>query len=169
MSRSGPLLVALLALLACRADPVSPGTPAVPTASGPPVPPPPPAPMSVRSAVAREPEGPAPLSDRDENVIDPASTFRVEIEGRLLDVRLVLLDERDALVPSASAREVGPVTRLDLVPSAPLVPGSCYVLRLEGVAATRPVDGAGRTLSPASFPLVAAGDPPPPPPRRRRR
>jgi hypothetical protein len=124
--------------------------------------------MPVRAAVALEPAGPATLSDREENVVDPASTFRVELAGRLGDVRLVLVDERDALVPAVSSREVAPTTRLDLAPAAPLVPGSRYLLRLDGIGSTRPVDGAGRELAPASFALVAAGDPPPPPRRRRR-
>jgi hypothetical protein len=122
----------------------------------------------VRSAVSLEAAGPVPLSAEGENVVDPAATFRVELAAPIADARLVLLDERDALVPCTSSREVGAATRLGLAPSAPLVPASRYVLRLEGLASAQPRDASGRTLVPVSFAIVVAGDPPPPPRRRRR-
>jgi hypothetical protein len=174
MSRSGAVLVALSALAACRADPApSAGRDgaAAETAPSAPVAPPapePPAPVPVRSAVSLEPAGPSPLSSADENVVDPAATFRVELAAPLPDVRLVLLDERDALVPCTSSREVGAATALALAPSAPLVPASRYQLRLEGLASRDARDGSGRAFVPVSFALVVAGDPPPPPRRRRR-
>ncbi|HSN90064.1 MAG TPA: hypothetical protein VLS93_02450 [Anaeromyxobacteraceae bacterium] len=119
--------------------------------------------------MALEPAGPSPLAAGTENVVDPAATFRVELSAALPDVRLVLLDDRDALVPCSSSREVGGATALTLAPSAPLLPAARYELRLEGIALPAPRDGGGRALAPASFALVVAGDPPPPPPRRRRR
>jgi len=176
ISRSGPVLAAISVLAACRADPVpSAGTPrdgaaagAAPSAPVEPPAPEIPAPVPVRSAVSLEPAGPSPLSSVDENVIDPAATFRVELAAPVADVRLVLLDDRDALVPCTSSREVGAETALALAPSAPLVPASRYQLRIEGIASREPRDGSGRAFAPASFALVVAGDPPPPPRRRRR-
>ena len=177
ISRSGPALVAIAALAACRADPApSAGTPRDGAAAGAarsgPIEPPapePPAPVPVRSAISLEAAGPVPLSAEGETVVDPAATFRVDLAAPVADVRLVLLDDRDALVPCTSSREVGAATGLVLAPSAPLVPASRYELRLEGIASREPRDGSGRAFLPASFALVVAGDPPPPPPRRRRR
>jgi hypothetical protein len=106
-------------------------------------------------------------------VVDPASTFEVEIAARLHDARLVLLDAADAHVAAGDVREVGSATRLTLAPAAPLVPGSRYVLRVDGAARRETHDAEGRAFAPLAFPLLAAGTPPTPAPkkpvRRRRR
>ncbi|HEY6101125.1 MAG TPA: hypothetical protein VIW03_16940, partial [Anaeromyxobacter sp.] len=100
-------------------------------------------------------------------VVDPASSFEVELSERVGDVRLVLLDAADAHVASKGTREVGASTRLVLEPAAPLVPGSRYALRLEGETG-RELHGAdGRAYAPLSFTLLAAGTPPPPEPKKK--
>lgn len=124
------------------------------------------APAPVSRAVVLEPTGAAPLARDAETVVDAASTFEVELPVRAVDARLVLLDGADAHVPARATREVGAATRLALTPSAPLVPGSRYLLRVEGATARelRAADGA---WAPASFPLLVAGTPPPPEPKRK--
>jgi len=113
-----------------------------------------------------EPGGPAPLVRGGETVVDPASSFEIELSGRAVDARLVLLDGAEAHVPARSTREVGGTTRLTVTPTAPLVPGSRYVLRLEG-AATRELRDGDRVYAPVSFALIAAGTPPPPQPKKK--
>ncbi len=109
-----------------------------------------------------------------ETVVDPGSTFEVELAARSADARLVLLDAQDALAAATSAREIAAAaTRLTLAPAAPLVPGSRYVLRIDGANTREMHDAEGRAYAPAVFPLLAAGVPPPPEakkaPKRRRR
>jgi hypothetical protein len=116
--------------------------------------------------VAIEATGPAPLSRDAETVVDPAATFEVELPARLTDVRLVLLDGGAAHVAARGAHELGPTTRLALAPAAPLVPGSRYVLRVEGATSRELRDGE-RTFGPISFALLAAGTPPPPEPKTK--
>ncbi|HEY6004565.1 MAG TPA: hypothetical protein VIV57_16955, partial [Anaeromyxobacter sp.] len=125
-----------------------------------------PAPVSITRAVAAEPTGPSALSGVAETVIDPASSFHVEVSGRIADARLVLLDSADAHVPARSTCELGATTQLTLSPAAPLVPGSRYVLRVEG-ASRREVRDGDRSYAPLSFALLAAGTPPPPEPKRK--
>jgi hypothetical protein len=96
-----------------------------------------------------------------ETEIDPASSFLVELSGKLRDARLVLLDPANAHVPAKSTREVGKITRLTLAPSSPLVPGSRYVLRVEGASRREIRDGA-RSYAPFSFRMLASGTAPPP-------
>jgi hypothetical protein len=126
----------------------------------------PPPSMPLARVAALEPSGPAPLARDAETVVDPAASFELELSGRLTDARLVLLDSADAHVAARSTREVGGQTRLTLAPASPLVPGSRYVLRVEG-AGTREVRDGERAYAPLSFPLLAAGTPPPPEPKRK--
>lgn len=123
-------------------------------------------PPPLARAAAIEPAGPALLARDAETVVDPASTFELELSARLADARLVLLDSAEAHVAGRSTREVGASTRLTLAPASPLVPGSRYVLRVEG-AATREVRDGERAWAPLSFPILAAGTPPPPEPKRK--
>lgn len=128
----------------------------------------------VREAVAVDPTGPIPLARDEETVVDPAASFRVELRGEVPDGRLVLLDAADAIVPSSGTREVGATTRFTLAPAAKLVPGSRYVLRLDGARAREIQDVAGRTFAPLNLTVLVAGEPPKPEPkpapkRKRRR
>jgi hypothetical protein len=128
----------------------------------------------VREAVALDPTGPIPLARDEETVVDSAASFRVELRGEVPDGRLVLLDAADAIVPSSGTREVGATTRFTLAPAAPLVPGSRYVLRLDGARARELQDVAGRTFAPLNLTVLVAGEPPKPEPkpapkRKRRR
>lgn len=94
--------------------------------------------------------------------VDPASTFRVRLQGTFPEARLSLLDGTDAMLPSAGAREVGATTTVTLEPVAPLIPGSHYRLRIDG-ATSRELKGTdGRAWLPLDLPLLAAGEPPPP-------
>jgi hypothetical protein len=135
-----------------------PGAPAAPR--------PRPALLPHSRAAAIEPAGPAPLAQDAETVVDPASSFHVELPGRIADARLVLLDASDAHVEARSTHEVGGKTQLTLAPASPLVPGSRYVLRVEGATA-REVREGDRAYAPISFTLLAAGTPPPPEPKKK--
>lgn len=178
------LLAAVLAAVlaaSCTPSPSEPPPPAAAAApasatgasQAPPAPPAPPPPAPVRSALAREPAGATALAATGENVVDPAATFEVELDARLPDARLVLVDAADAHVPAKDVRELGATTRLTLSPEKPLVPASRYVLRVDGAARRELHDADGRAHAPVAFALLVAGDPPPPEPkkpaRRRRR
>lgn len=150
-----------------------------PTAAGTTTPAPPPAPPRVsaatllRSAVAVEPAARVPLAPGAEAVVDPASTFEIELSARVPDALLQLVDGRGDLVEASATRELAAGTRLTLSPAAPLVPASRYALRIDGVVDRELHDEAGRAYAPVTLPLLAAGAPPPPEPkkpdRKRRR
>jgi hypothetical protein len=108
------------------------------------------------------------LSPGAETVVDPAATFEVELSAPSSDARLVLVDARDDIIPTTATREVGQATRLTLAPTAPLVPASRYVLRLDGASDRDLHDEAGRAFSAVSLPLLASGSPPPPAPRKEK-
>jgi hypothetical protein len=123
-----------------------------------------PAPVTtlVRAALALEPSGARlPLGSGEETVVDAGATFRIEIAGALPDARLVLLDAADAIVPASGTREVGAASTFTLAPSAPLVPGSRYALRLDGARTRELHDGSGRAFAPLSLAILVAGEPPP--------
>jgi hypothetical protein len=160
------------AALSCSGEPApasapapAPNPPAAPTPATAPAPAAP-ASLPIARAVAESAAGPSSLSAAAETLVDPASSFRVDVAGRLEDARLVLLDGADAHVPATSARELGPSTHLTLAPASPLVPGSRYVLRVEG-ASKREVRDGERSYAPCSFALLAAGTPPPPEPKKK--
>ncbi|HET7824773.1 MAG TPA: hypothetical protein VFK90_05550 [Anaeromyxobacter sp.] len=172
-------LAAVGVLLGCREEPAtSTSTPtststststATPTPAATPTSPsapatPPLAPLS--RAVVVEPSGSSALSPASETVVDPGSTFQVELGVRIPDARLVLLDAADAHVPARSTHEVGDKTQLALAPAQPLAPGSRYVLRVEG-ATSRELRDGDRAWAPLSFPLLTAGTPPPPEPKKK--
>jgi hypothetical protein len=171
------LLLVLLVQTPPEAVPPGPGPePAPPTTALPaPLPPPPSASAILRSAAALEPSQRVPLAPGAEVVVDPSSTFEVELSARVPDARLALADARDDLVPASGTRELAQGTRLTLAPAAPLVPGSRYALRVDGAAARDLHDEAGRAFAPLSLPILVAGTPPPPEPpkparqRKRRR
>jgi hypothetical protein len=120
----------------------------------------------VKTAIGVEPGQRLALTPGAEVVVDPQATFEVELSARAADARLVLVDARDDLVPAQGSREVSSGTRLTLAPAAPLVPGSRYVLRLDGAVQRDLHDEVGRAFSAVTFPLLAAGTPPPPEPKR---
>ncbi|WP_242345491.1 hypothetical protein [Anaeromyxobacter terrae] len=135
-----------------------------------------PAATLLREAVALDPAGPIPLSRDEETVVDPATTFRLVLAAEVPEARLVLLDGADAIVASSGTREVGATSTLTLTPSAPLVPGSHYLLRLDGARTRELHDAAGRAYAPLNLSLLVAGEPPKaepkpkpkPAPRKRR-
>jgi hypothetical protein len=165
-----PVLASSLSAAAPTPGPAAATT--VANAPAPARPPAPPATAVLRSAVALEPSAatttsvPRKLTPGSEVVVDPAATFEVELSARSADARLVLVDARDDLVPATALRELGAATRLTLVPAAPLVPASRYVLRLDGVADRELHDDAGRAFSAVTLPLLVAGSPPPPEPKK---
>jgi hypothetical protein len=89
----------------------------------------------------------------------------VELAAEIADGRILLLDAADAIVPASGTREVGATTRFTLTPAAPLVPGSRYLLRLDGARARELEDVAGRALAPLSLRVLVAGEPPKPEPK----
>jgi hypothetical protein len=137
-----------------------------PPAAAPPPSPPTPATEILRGATAIEPTQRIPLAPGAEVVVDPQATFEVELSARVADARILLVDARDDMVPAAGSRELSAGTRLTLAPSAPLVPGSRYALRIDGAAERELHDQAGRAFSPLTLPILAAGTPPPPEPKR---
>jgi len=167
------LPLALILAAACeraRPEPTRPA-PAVEPEPPPPPPPPDPAPAIgvVGEAEVLEPgEVTTPMSAEGETTIDPSSTFRVVLNGRSVDARLALLDRDQAAVPAAALAEVGEATVLTLSPTAPLVPGSRYRLRLDG-AVTSDLHLGDRSFPPTLYSLKIAGEPPPPPPRPQRK
>jgi hypothetical protein len=180
-----PALILPLAFLACERPPPSTSgeterqpdekvAAAVAVVAPEPAPTPPPVSVStiVRSVAAVEPAGASPLSPSDEIVVDPGARFEIELSVAAPDARLALIDASDAHVAAEAALEIGSTTRLSLTPASPLVPGSRYVLRLDGAVSRELHDTAGRAYAPAGFPILAAGTPPPPPaqkPARARR
>ncbi len=112
-----------------------------------------------------ETSGPVPPDGTE--AVDPASSFEVRSPLAVRAARLVLLDSRDAMVPSTSESEVGPSgSRFVLTPQDPLTPAGRYVLRLEGLEnrLVRSVDGT--TFEPLAVPFRVAGEPPPAPPKK---
>jgi hypothetical protein len=155
-------LAAVLALPA-RADD-APGPSGASTTVAPQTPPS--AAAILRSAVAVEPTQRIALAPGAEAVVDPAATFEVELSARAADARLVLVDARDDLVAATGSRELSGTTRLTLVPSAPLVPGARYALRVDGASTRDLHDDSGRAFGPVSVPILTAGTPPAPEPRK---
>lgn len=170
-------LAAALSAAGC-VQPATPGTPdaggpaaaaiSQPGDSGPPAPAGPAA-LPLSLAEARAGDAGVPLSrDGGTTLVDPASSFRVEVAAGLVDARLSLLDAQAALVPADGTAEVAGASRYALVPAAGLRPGAAYTLRLEGALGREIHDARGRAFLPASFALRTAGDPPPAPARKRR-
>jgi hypothetical protein len=115
--------------------------------------------------VALEPAARTALTPTAETVVDPASTFQVELAPRLPDARIALVDAAEAHVAAKDVREVAATTRLTLSPEAPLAPGARYVLRIDGAAVREMHDADGRAFAPIGFPVLVAGTPPPPEPK----
>jgi hypothetical protein len=149
---------ALPAPVAEGAEPAAERVPAAAPAASP-------ASSLLREAVANDPTGPIPLSREEETVVDPATTFRLVLAAELPEARLVLLDGADAIVASSGTREVGASSAFTLTPSAPLVPGSHYQLRLDGARSREIQDAAGRVYAPLSLAVLVAGEPPKPEPK----
>jgi hypothetical protein len=163
------LALALAVLCLAAQDPAAPATgsaPAVPPAPSPAPPPIPSAAALLRSAVAVEPAQRIALVPGGEVVVDSGATFEIELSARLPDAVLALVDGRDDLVASTSSRELAAGTRLTLSPAAPLVPGSRYVLRIDGASQRDLHDEAGRAFAPLTLPILVAGSPPPPEPKK---
>lgn len=102
-------------------------------------------------------------------LLDPGSTFELEVAAHLADGRVSLRDEVDAMVASTGTTELGEGTsRYRLVPDEPLRPGSRYTLHLDG-AVTRELHGAdGHAFAPVVLQLKTSGERPASPPRKKR-
>ena len=106
-------------------------------------------------------EADLPLPAEGEAAVDPSTSFRVILSAPSKDARLALLDASDAAVAAVATTEVGQGTVLALAPSAPLVPGARYRLRLDG-AVGRELHAGERAYLPVSWGLRATGQPTPP-------
>ena len=103
-------------------------------------------------------------------LVEPAASFEVRLPIAVRGARLVLLDARDAVVPSNESAEVGGSTsRFTLVPMEPLTPGSRYVLRVEGLESRMVKSDDGRAFEPLAVPFRVAGEPPPAPPKKAKK
>ncbi len=110
---------------------------------------------------ARQGPTPVSLTPGPSDTVDPAATFEVRLGFPARDARLVLLDARDAMVPSSADAEVGGSgSRFTLIPLEPLAPGSSYVLRLEGLGNRLVRSDDGRGFEPLAVPFRVAGEPP---------
>ncbi len=130
-----------------------------------------PAPAPVTAALATTSGQDQPLALDGVTLVDPGSSFRVEVGAQLTDGRLALHDEQDAMVPSTGTAEIGTSwTRYRLVPDGPLRAGSSYTLRVDGASSREAHDPAGRPYAPVIIELKTTGDrPAAPPPRKRAR
>jgi hypothetical protein len=103
-------------------------------------------------------------------LVDPAASFEVRLPTAVRGARVVLLDARDAVVPSNESAEVGGSTsRFTLVPVEPLTPGSRYVLRVEGLESRMVKSDDGRAFEPLVVPFRVSGEPPPAPPKKAKK
>jgi hypothetical protein len=161
------LFLAAAAPLAASAEPAPEAPVALATTVATPAPALAAAATLLRSAIAVEPAARVPLVPGTEVVVDPRATFEIELSTRSPDARLALLDARDDVVAATGARELAGGTRLSVAPSAPLVPGSRYALRLDGAVERELHDAAGRPFSPLTLQILVAGTPPPPEPRAK--
>jgi hypothetical protein len=173
-----------LVISGCTRPPPQPSTvtppvevPIAPTAgSGPPVAsepavplPPPGLPVTAVEARFGVTSMPLQATGSEPPLVDPGSTFEVRLPFAARGARLVLLDARDAMVPSSADSEIGTTSRFTLVPLEPLPPGSRHVLRLEGLANRLVISDDGRAFEPLVAPFRVAGEPPPAPPRRAKK
>jgi hypothetical protein len=137
---------------------------------GPPTPPVAgPLPLPLTLAEASLGDGGVPLARDRLTLVDPGSSFRVEVSARLPDARLVLLDAQDAMVPVKGELEIGAVSRFHLSPADALRPGSSYALRLDGIAGREVHDAQGRAYQPLSLQLRTTGERSSPPAAKKRR
>jgi hypothetical protein len=146
----------------------APGAPGAPTAAPPTAAAAPP-PVPVRACAAVTGSAREPLAPGGQYVVDPASSFELELAAAVPDARLELLDASEALVPSRGAREVGATTRLTLAPAEALHPSARYVLRVYGAASRELHAADGTAYAPVALAVIAAGDPPPAPPTKPKR
>lgn len=111
----------------------------------------------------------APLARDGSAVVDPAAAFRVEVAAHLVDGRLALLDENDAMVASSGTTEVASSwTRYRLSPEEPLRPGTSYHLRLDGAVEREAHDPTGHAYQPVVLKLTTSGTRPPPAAKAKR-
>ncbi len=110
------------------------------------------------------------LSPDEKNRVAPGARFRMEAPLRLVDARLSLLDESDALVVSTATTEVGSGwTRFEVAPSEDLRPGSAYLLRLEGAVTRELHDEGGHAYGPYVVRFETSGERPPRPVEKKLR
>jgi hypothetical protein len=152
---------------ASSSGPTGPGPTAEPPAA-PAAPPAPPPSLPTTAVEARlgTAATPLPTDGSPAPDVDSGSTFEVRLPFAARGARLVLLDARDAMVPSSSDVQVGAASRFTLVPLEPLLPGSRHVLRLEGLESRLVRADDGRTFEPLAAPFRVAGEPPPAPPKK---
>jgi len=102
-------------------------------------------------------------------LVDPVSSFRLDVGAHLTDGRLALHDEQDAMIASSGTTEVGSSwTRYRLVPDEPLRPGSDYVLLLDGTVTREAHDPSGRAYAPVAVKLKTTGERPAAPVKKKR-
>jgi hypothetical protein len=149
------------AVSAAVTPPPAPAKPSMPAASAP-------LDLPITSASAIAAGGDQPLARDAPTTIESASRFRVEVAVPLQDGRLALLDAAGAMVASAGHEEIGASwARYTIAPTAPLVPGSAYALRLDGAVDRSPRDAEGRVYAPAVWPLKTSGERPKPEPKKQ--
>jgi hypothetical protein len=122
-----------------------------------------PSPLPISAAVAKAGAAEQPIVRDGVTTIDPASAFRVEVAAHLVDGRLSIHDEQDAMVASSGTTEVGETwTRFEITPDEPLRPGSSFALRVDGAAEREAHDRSGKPYAPAVMKLKTTGERPPP-------
>lgn len=102
--------------------------------------------------------------------VSPASEgFHVTVElPRLSDVRVRLFDESKRLLPASDSTSSGArMTVVDIVPTAPLVPGTAYGIRIDGFIGELPTAPDGTTYGSMSISFRTDGQKPAPPPKAK--
>ncbi len=129
-----------------------------------------PRPLPILAAEAFLPDGrTVALSPGAPTLVDPAAGFRIAVGAELTDGRLGVLDGTDAAVPSAGNAEIGAASRFTLKPAEPLLPGSSYLVRLDGAVGSEIHGARGETFAPLVLQVRTTGDPPAPARHRRAR
>jgi hypothetical protein len=144
-----------------------PGPTAAPTPA--PTPTAAPAPVPVTAAVVVVGGQEVALARGDVTLVDPGASYRVEVGVHLVDGRLALHDEQDAMVASTGTTEAtGSATVYRLTPVEPLRPGSSYTLVVDGAVTREAHDASGAAHAPFVAKLKTTGERPAPPKKRGR-
>lgn len=97
--------------------------------------------------------------DLDFAVAPEVQLVAIDFPGQLADVRVRLFDEAHRLVPSRDRLVAsGEQTSYQLLPDAPLSPGSRYFLRIDGLTGALPTAADGTTYRDARIAFVTAGE-----------
>jgi hypothetical protein len=113
----------------------------------------------------RQPSGAQICTDRQSpsvlESVDPGASLTIELPN-LADVRVRLFDDAHRLVPSSDRFSTDAIRTLyQIVPEAPLTPGSKYSLRVDGLIDSLPTAANGTTYRNTRISFQTSGQKPP--------